>query len=373
MYRKKILLRKKEDSTDKMRLKKYIILTSVFVAFLTPANSQILKEGEAIPQGAIIYSLPQTSITVEITIVKSKFTPGPYSQFASKLMNAPAQSSPSEKSVITQVKMQQFVEADPNVNIAVNIGSSKNASANFLNFSSQGLIIAPGFYSGQQSNFRFPSQSEREILEKLSPTQIKSSKVYKTVVGEDGEETQIAQTQTTLIERDLSKRAEETAKLIYSLREKKNAILVGDTDANYEGAALGAAVDEINKLDKEYCSLFFGSTSTYTQTMSFEVVPSVNSTKQSYMICRISDNQGILPPESGSGRPIYLELTTDKKISGNISAETINASKGKIAYRTPVVVVAKVVDGDKVVGYCRVAVYQFGQINYFPLEVATGR
>jgi hypothetical protein len=75
-----------------------------------------------------------------------------------------------------------------------------------------------------------------------------------------------------------------------------------------------------------------------------------------------------------SGRPVYLELAvTEGKISGGVSAEETAASKGKVAYRTPLVVVARIVDGQTVLGQTRIPVYQFGKLLYFPLDLALGK
>ena len=43
-------------------------------------------------------------------------------------------------------------------------------------------------------------------------------------------------------------------------------------------------------------------------------------------------------------------------------------TKGRVAYRKPVTVVAKVMDGQKVLLQTRVPVYQLGKIMSFPVE-----
>ena len=57
----------------------------------------------------------------------------------------------------------------------------------------------------------------------------------------------------------------------------------------------------------------------------------------------------------------------------SVSAEETAASKGKVAYRTPLVVVARIVDGQTVLGQTRIPVYQFGKLLYFPLDLALGK
>ena len=200
------------------------------------------------------------------------------------------------------------------------------------------------------------------------------SKIAEFKQGDEGEVEKVAVPQTQTVAKSLEKKAEETAQLIFRLREKKIDILTGDTDANYSGEALGSAVDKMNALEKEYTSLFTGKTTTATQSASFEVVPKAKNAKQNYVVFRISDTQGLLPPDNMSGRPVYLELTVaDGKISPEVSAEEIAASKGKVAYRMPLVVTARLLDGQTVLGQTRIPVYQFGKLCYFPLDLALGK
>jgi hypothetical protein len=272
------------------------------------------------------------------------------------------------------VELTPLVEADQSLSVALNIGSSKNASANFLNFCSQGLIVAAGYFSAETAPARFPSPMQPTFNEGVANLSTQTTQLYKSVTNENGEVEKIAVPQTQTVAKSLEKKAEETAQLIFRLREKKIDILTGDTDANYSGAALGSAVDKMDLLEKEYTSLFTGKTTVATQTASFEIVPKAKNAKQSYVVFRISDTQGLLPPDNMSGRPVYLELTvTDGKIAPEISAEEIAASKGKVAYRMPLVVTARLLDGQTVIGQTRIPVYQFGKLAYFPLDLALGK
>lgn len=357
-----------------MRYIKNIFLLLLFAISLSPLHSQILREGEAVPQGAVIYSLPQTSVSVKVTIVKESFTPGVYAQFAQKYLGEAAQVSSKKTAIVKSVNVKQFTEADPSLTIAVNIGTSKNASANFLNFCSQGLIVSPGAFNPNDKNFRFPQGNQnRKGHEQFAPKGKKTKTVYNEVAGEDGEIQRVAQKITQEEDLTLEQRASKTADLIFSLRENKIAILTGDTDANYEGAALGDAMKEFDKMDKKLLRLFYGTTSRSKQTMSFEIVPDASKATQKYVICKISDTEGILPASAEGGKELVLVLSAEEQISGKQSAENIATSKGKIVYRKPVVVKGKILLAGKELAETRISVYQFGRIVYFPIELATGR
>ncbi len=351
-----------------------IITSAVLLISATTSYSQIFKSSEAAPQGAVIYSLPQTSVKVTLKVSLSSFTAGPYASYSEKYLGITADRSSKKSCTIEEIEITPMVEADQNLSVALNLGNSKNASANFLAFSSQGLIIAPGYFTPETSQSRFPSPMQPTFNEAVANLGTQTTQLYKNVTNEDGEVEKVAVPQTQTVAKTADKKAEETAQLIFRLREKKIDILTGDTDANYSGQALGSAVRNMDRLEKEYMSLFTGKTTTATQQASFEVVPKAKNAKQNYVICRISDSQGLLPADNMSGRPIYLELTvTDGKIATEVTAEEMASSKGKVAYRIPLVVNARILDGQTVLGQTRIPVYQFGKVLYFPLDLALGK
>lgn len=358
-----------------MRLRNNIILFLFFALNFSPAYSQILRESDNLPQGAIIYSLPQTVVKVTVTVVQETFTPGVYSQFAKKYLDQPALTTSSKSVKIKRVSLDYSYEADPSLSVAVNIGNGKNASANFINFSSNGLIISPGAFSGEREQIlsvkENPNNSKYQ-KELIAPKSKIKNVVYREVEGEDGETKRVAQTEIKNIERSLEERAKESAELIFSLREKKIAILTGDTDANYDGAALGDAMKELDKIDKELLELFYGTTTTKTQSATFEIVPSSSLSSQRYVVCKLSDTEGIVSTSS-QGRELVLVLEPQGKINNEPSSETITGSKGKIVYRTPLEAKGSIWYGNKVLGEKRFSIFQFGKIVTFPIETAMGK
>ena len=359
-----------------MRISKRIpILVAAFLLLAaTPSYSQLFKGSDAAPQGAVVYSLPQTSIRVTLKVSLRNFSAGPYAAYSDKYLGVSADRASKKSCVIEEVELTPLIEADQNLSVALNMGNSKNASANFLALCSQGLIVAPGYINSDNAQMRFPSLAEPAFNEAVANLSTQTTQLYKTVTNENGEVEKIAVPQTQTVAKSLEKKAEETAQLIFRLREKKIDVLTGDTDANYSGAALGSAVEKITQLENEYTSLFTGKTTVALQQASFEVVPRAKNQKQNYVVCRISDSQGLLPADNMSGRPVYLELVvTEGKIAPEAGAEDIAASKGKVAYRMPLVVTARLLDGQTVLGQTRIPVYQFGKILYFPLDLALGK
>jgi hypothetical protein len=69
------------------------------------------------------------------------------------------------------------------------------------------------------------------------------------------------------------------------------------------------------------------------------------------------------------GRPVVVELVEDgEPIKPSDIAEAALNTKGRVAYRRPVTVMAKVKDGQQVLIQSRIPVYQLGEIMSFPVE-----
>lgn len=340
----------------------------------TAARAQVLRQGEQAPQGAVIYSLPSTTIGLKVTADHESFVAGPYARFAQKYLGVDARPESGDTYTIRSVEMVPYLEADPTVSIAVNVGTSKNASANFLNFCSQGLIVTSDSYTGKGASWRFPSAVDNSEFVNSGATSnlaTQSTTLYKSVKTADGLE-KVPVQQNQVVEKSLEKKAAETAEMIFRLRKKRIDIITGDTDATYSGEAMGAALEEISRLEQEYLSLFVGKSVTDSQTMVFDVVPNGENAKQMYIAFRISDTQGLLPANNMGGRPIVLEFSEDSEpIAPTNIQEVAVAGKGKVVYRKPVVVSARLLDGQKIILQSRVPVYQFGKILTFPIDVAT--
>ena len=115
-----------------------------------------------------------------------------------------------------------------------------------------------------------------------------------------------------------------------------------------------------------------GKTSTRIQKMSFDVVPKADNDKQIYIAFRLSETTGLMPANNLSGRPIVLELIKAEQTAA-VSIDASPSGKGKVIYRKPAVVNARLMDGQELVMQSRIPVYQLGVLLSFPLEVATGR
>ena len=337
-------------------------LAAGLLAFSQGASAQILTQGKSAPAGAVVYSLPVTSITFNVDAVREDFIAGPYAQYAKKYMGSEARTSNEVNYYLKSIKLVPYLEADPSVRYSVNL---KGKSADYMALCSQGLVVASDSYTGKAEMWRFPSLAGndqfagKDVDNNLSTT---TTTLYKTVRTANGYE-RVAVNQSQVVEKSAEKKAAETAATIFKLRSMRMAIVTGDTDATYSGEAMAAAIAELLRMEEEYMSLFYGTTVETVQTMNFDVVPQADRKDQKYVAFRLSETEGLLPASDLSGRPIVLDLELDDLVA------TPSARGGDgIYYRIPRTATARVLDGGQMLLQTRIPVYQLGETLTFPIK-----
>ena len=86
--------------------------------------------------------------------------------------------------------------------------------------------------------------------------------------------------------------AQDAANAIFSLRRHRIDLVTGEAGENVFGAGLKAALEEIDRLEQEYLSLFLGKQFRQRIVREFSVVPSKD--EPATVVCRFSDTAGLL-------------------------------------------------------------------------------
>ena len=343
-------------------MKKLLVSAAALLMLLSGAAAQ-----NGYPEGMTVYSLPNTVIGLDVTAVKESFTAGPYARYAQKYLGQPARTASGNTWTIKSVTVKYFTEADPDEIHAVKLYSSTSQS--FLKFTSQGLVMFSDDRTSNGATWRFPYASDADFSRKDMGENLTSvtNTLYKSVKTEDGF-SKVAVQQNEVVEKSPEKKAADAAQRIFDLRQSRLQITTGDTDASFSGEALGAAIREINRMEQEYLSLFFGTSEVSEQTAHFDVIPTPDNAKQMYVAFRISDEDGLIPSSTTSGRPVILSLNVEKKPA----IQPLPADKRKmvaqaIFYRIPVTASIKLMEGQSTLISARIPVYQLGPIVSFPL------
>ena len=168
-----------------------------------------------------------------------------------------------------------------------------------------------------------------------------------------------------VVEKSLEQKAAETANTILDLRRQRLQIVTGDTDATYSGEAMGAAIEELTRLEQEYMTLFTGYSDYQTQKMRFDVIPEAGRENQMYIAFRISDKSGLVPADDMSGKPVVMEIVPQ----AIAQTELRNSASNVIHYRIPAICTVKLKNGADLLLQSRIPVYQLGQESSLPASV----
>lgn len=342
------------------------IIRTLLVMALAAVPSALSAQKSSDPEGYVTYSLPSTTLVLDVEAVQEDFHAGPYAKYAEKYLGIKVRQKDETRWEVTQLTLTPMVEADLNRRYVLAL--KKNApDLSFLSLSSAGLVSFAdgGFGTGQ--TWRFPVSRSADFSDKGISSNLKSeaTTLYRGQRNETAY-SKVSVQQNMVVEKSLEQKAAEAAQMIVRLREQRLQIVTGDTDATYSGEAMDAAVAELTRLEEEYLSLFTGYSDVQTKNMSFDVVPSADRESQMYVAFRISDTAGPVPADNLSGRPVVMEIVPQ---AVSVPQESPVVQKVQtVRYLIPAVCTVKVKDGSELLMQGRVPVYQLGVLGTMPVN-----
>lgn len=349
-----------------MNLKSFLMAMAVAAPVFCGAEDK--KDEGKEPAAAMSYSLPATSFLFEVEAEVESFHAGAYAKFAGKYLGIDVPQKDENTCRIISVKVTPYVEADHTCRYFLEQGSQEAGLA-FLQLTSCGLVSMADSHSGVETAWRFPVNARNDAFKDAIVSNLASEAATLYRKGENAY-SRVAVQQNVMVAKTLEQKAAETASLIFGLRQKRMQIITGDTDATYSGEAMGAAVEEISRLEKEYMTMFTGYSEVKVQKMTFDIVPEKD--RKMYVAFRISETAGLLPADDISGKPVALEIIPQNLAEPqNGLTDGSNGKKtkgsGYIVYRVPAVCVIKLSEGKNLLFQGRQTIYQFGVDCAFPL------
>ena len=345
-------------------MKKIFRTILVVAAALAPVAAS--AQTNADPEGYVTYSLPMTTISLDVEAVQETFHAGPYAKYAEKYLGVKPRMKDETTVQLTQIKMTPFVEADQSKRFSVNIKKG-TLNPSVFSLSSAGLVTFADAEFGNETVWRFPVRSEGDFSGKGVSSNLtsESATLYRNEKKESAYN-RVSVQQNMVVEKTLEQKATETANTILELRRQRLQIVTGDTDATYSGEAMGAAIDELTRLEQEYMTLFIGYSEYQTQRMKFDVIPEAGRENQMYIAFRISDKNGLVPADDMTGRPVVMEMIPQTFAQPDVK----KTGAAVVYYRIPAMCTVKLKNGADLLLQSRVPVYQLGQESSIPTTVA---
>lgn len=339
----------------------------ILIAMLAAVSMPAMAQKEVDPTSYVTYSLPSTTIVLDVEAVQESFHAGPYAKYAEKYLGIKVRQKDETTFNITSVSIRPMLEVDLSKRYALAV--KKNApDVSFLKLTAAGLVSFPDGNFGQEQTWRFPLAADADFSSKGVSSNLKSeaTTLYRNEKKESAY-SKVAVQQNMVVEKTLEQKASEAARMIVNLRDQKLKIVTGDTDATYSGEAMGAAINELTRLEEEYMSLFIGYSDVRSQEMSFEVVPDASRESQMYVAFRLSDTAGLVPSDNIAGKPVVMEIVP-QEIAVPESEMPTNTKIQNVNYLIPAVCTVKLTDGSNLLIQSRMPIYQLGVLSTMPVN-----
>lgn len=227
-------------------MKRIFIFVFALSVAVVASAQSIVRSGFYIENGTPTISNPKSSVTLTITVERSTFKPGVFARYAQKLLGVRA--SLAER---TETKL-----------VSVNLLAVEPATAPVS-------TVTGGVEEPILPAFRVNNSAM-----------------------------------------SLEQQAEAAAELIFSLRRHRKELIMGEVGENVFGAGLAAALSQMDAMEQQCLTMFYGTTVTEVKESRFTIVPT--STEKNYIVCRYRENEGVLPLSDLSGEPVMVTFTPAK-------------------------------------------------------------
>jgi hypothetical protein len=368
----------------------YFILSLAFVAFMygctslsKNAESDItvlpLGGGVKVTEGSIVYALPLTVFEFDIAAEKMIEVPGPYAAYAGEMIGLDnVIKEENEIWTLTDISMRSVEELDPEQFYVIQ--GTTLMQSNLLKLKESGLVldINPDIYLGsgqshigessEYNGLLFPDRGANEYVLTRMDT------AYR-IVKADTAFIRVPYLVQMKKGMTVAQEAREAADRLLELREGRHMILTGETNVFPQD---GAAIDEINRLEREYTALFAGKTWSEIRHFRIWFVPDPDMAGEKSVLFYFSETDGV-KTSGQEGTPVHIELVPSGKTRElNLVVQPATSQKelavsDRLYYRVPDVARISITSGDEILYTARKLVYQFGNTVVLPSNFIIGR
>jgi hypothetical protein len=310
-----------------------------------------------------IYCLPQTTLRVEITILRETFVPGPYASFARQFLGIEGVKADSHTEFrIINSRIIPYSEPDPQQFLALTGDLTPADLDEISKLEDKGLILDPGTnrvpvtgnnFAGEDSHpMAFPDISYRDHFREVTDT------LFKTIL-EDSILVRIPVLRRVNELKTREEMAGEIAHLIHKLRKRRIKMVSADYPVLPQGEAMTASINELQRIEERYLGLFTGKLFKDTIQQQWSIVPLPDGQGESEL-CRFSDEEGFLPAGSVDGKGIFLLMKPSGLTSG-IPAIPLN-QPNTLYYRIPDFALVEIQAGNELIASSKISLFQFGKL-----------
>ena len=273
-------------------MKNLIVAACLLLCMPLMAQTKVVKKNAVKANNfGITYSLPKTTLVVDVEVTKTTCKAGPYYQYAEKYLGV--------KDAVTEDKVYYELGKLS----LINKGVPDADNTYIVEF--KGGTVAPYAYLTEDGllcsiNAEYtPEESELETIQKNAKKTTKTNDA--SVLSEE-----------LLMAGSTARQAEVAAKQIYRIRESRLNILTGESDnLPPDGAAMKLVIQQLEEQEKALTNLFVGILTKETSHYEVSITPYDDLDKE--VLFRFSSRMGIVNADDLGGDPVYMNLkATDR-------------------------------------------------------------
>lgn len=264
----------------------------------------------------LVYSLPLTSLEVEVTATCRTDVAGPFFQYAKKYIGTDkVVKENSEEWNITDVRLTPYGTADRKTSYLMQL---KPGVLTYIGVSDDGMLLT--INAAPEAAARHRQSAPRPMDTPARST----GKEYLQYVDED-----------FLGSQSKAKQAEMLAASLMEVRDSKISLTRGTADnMPTDGRQLELMLADLEKQEKALTEAFTGRSYTQTATRTFTYRPDKDGR---ITLFRLSDFAGFVEADDYSGEPVYLnvELLHAGELPKDADGVEKKFPKDGVAYRLP--------------------------------------
>ena len=297
---------KREESMK--RIFKIFTLVVAMVLVIDASAQQVVKQRIGVYRegGDVVISEATTTLVVDLVTEHEVFKPGPYARYAQKLLGTRA-------SLVARDEYR-LISAD----VAV--------------------LKEPAYYATEPGYDDCATCPHHRAPIFMGHSPLPIDRVSSTEMGSESA-------------------AAEAAEHIFNLRQVRLEIVTGEHGDGVYGGGLESALREIDKLERGYLQLFYGSSEVTTTTERIEVA--VNGEQKTTIVARFSPTEGIVDSKDLAGDLVMVVINPS-----DMSYPESNP-KGTVAYRYANNCEVMVMYGQERLARRILPIYEFGATVMF--------
>lgn len=323
----------------------------------------------------VVYALPKTVIQVNVMAEKTIMKKGPFADYAQKylgLSDVVRQNGVEWKLKSVELAAKGEVDPEQFYKVITNVDYEPSLIA----LTPEGLIR--GFNLKEKIN-----QTEEKEIRILANEKVdieygqfsidpmikyKEDTIYK-VVETDTAFVKVPVLEEQALLKSVEEKAEEAAHQIFKLRKRRFKMLTADFEVlPPDGKAYEIILEKLERLEKEYLSLFIGKKVSVYKPYTFWFSP--NKNEESAVVFRMSAQAGPVDVSDLAGKPIRIEFDNLNSTSELVMIPTAGLAPQKlINYRIPGRADVTILNGKEILCKNRMSIAQFGKIASMPAEV----